>query len=238
MAERADADSLAGAALGGRVAHSGFLEPAEADALAAELRRPGVAVTSTGGAPGARRRVVIAYPDHLPEASVAMTAVYVGGVEDTEELRSAARVAGVEAAQLGDAVRHRDGASIIVLAPAPQALLGLGRVAGHEVTPMEVPPARVTSGSLRELEVVVPSLRVDVLGGRAFRVSRSYFGKGVQAGHVRVNGRLADKGSVVDVGDEVYAQGLGRFRVVAVEGTTRRGNLKVLIQAETGGSRP
>ena len=234
MVEHPDADALAGAALGGRVAHSGFLEPEEADALAAALKRPGVAVTSSGGSPAARRRVVIAYPEHLPDASVAMTAVYVEGIDEAEGLRSAARVAGVPAARLGDAVHHADGVSIIVLAPAPHELLGLRRVDGREVAPMEVPLERVASGSRRELEVVVPSLRVDVLGGRAFRVSRSYFAKGVQAGRVRVNGRLADKGSVADVGDEVFAEGLGRFRVLRVEGTTRRGNLRVLVQTEAG----
>lgn len=233
-AHDADVDALAGAALGGRVAYSGFLEPEEADALAAALRRPGVSVASSGGMPGARRRAVIAYPEHLPEASVAMTAVYVEGVSDPEALRTAARVAGVDAAALGDAVRHQDGVSIVVLAPPPRQLLELRRVEGREVSPMEVPLARVASGSRRELEVVVPSLRVDVLGGRAFRVSRSYFAKGVQAGRVRVNGRPADKGSVAEVGDEVYAEGLGRFRVLAVEGTTRRGNVKVRIEAESG----
>ena len=236
MARRPDAaaERLAGAALGGRVAHSGFLEPADADALAAELRRPGVAVVVDGGVPAARRRVVIAYPDHLPTASVPMTAVYVGGVGDGEALRAAARVAGVKATSLGDAVAHQDGVSLIVLAPAPAALLGLTRLEGHEVAPMEVPVERVAGGSERELAVVVPSLRVDVLGGKAFRVSRSYFARGVEAGRVRVNGRLADKGSTAGVGDEVYAEGLGRFRVLRVEGTTRRGNLKVAIRTEKG----
>jgi RNA-binding protein YlmH len=232
--EHPDADALAGAALGGRVVHSGFLEPREADALVAALKRPGVAVAVTGGVPAARRRVVIAYPEHLPSASVPMAAVYVEGASDGEALRSAARVAGVDAAALGDVVTHRDGISLITLAPPPAALLGLRRLQERVVAPVTVPLERVATGTEREFEAVVPSLRVDVLGGKAFRVSRSYFAKGVAAGRVSVNGRVADKGATAAAGDEVYADGLGRFRVLRVEGTTRRGNLRVTIRAERG----
>ncbi len=81
---------------------------------------------------------------------------------------------------------------------------------------------------------MVPSLRVDVLGARAFKVSRAYFAKGVEAGRVSVNGRPAGKSATVAEGDEVYAAGLGRFRVEKVEGETRRGNLRVTLSVEKG----
>jgi RNA-binding protein YlmH len=228
----ADAEALAGAARGGRVAHTGFLEPSDADALVAALRAADVSVAVDGGVSAARRRVVVAFPEHVPKATVAMSAVYFEGVEDADALRAAARTAGVDAAQLGDAVRHQDGTSLITLAPPPAALLTLGRVGDREVAPLQVPVERVSGGSERELEVVVPSLRVDVLGGKAFRVSRSYFAKGVGAGRVRVNGKRADKGATAGPGDEVYAEGLGRFKVVSVAGQTRRGNLRVTLHAE------
>ncbi len=228
----ADAEALASAARGGRVAHTGFLEPPDADALVAALHGAGVSVAVDGGVSAARRRVVVAYPEHVPEATVGMAAVYFEGVEDPDALRVAARAAGVDTAALGDAVRHQDGISLITLAPPPEPLLALERIAGRQVTPLVVPIERVAGGSERELEVVVPSLRVDVLGGKAFRVSRSYFAKGVAAGRVRLNGKRADKGATAGPGDEVYAEGLGRFRIVRVEGQTRRGNLRVTLHAE------
>ncbi|MEJ2288937.1 MAG: hypothetical protein P8Y02_09900 [Deinococcales bacterium] len=228
----ADPASLEGAARGGRVAHTGFLEPAEADALVAALHAAGVPVVVDGGMPGARRRIVVAHPEHVPEVTVPLAAVYLEGVDDADATRAAARAAGVEAALLGDIVLHQDGLSVITLAPPPGALLALARVAGREVAPMLVPLERVAGGSERELQAVVPSLRVDVLGGKAFKVSRSYFAKGVAAGRVSVNGKRADKGATAGEGDEVYAEGLGRFRVLRVEGRTRRGNLRVTLHAE------
>ena len=87
-------------------------------------------------------------------------------------------------------------------------------------------------GAARTVSAVVPSLRVDVLGARAFGVSRAYFSKGVAAGRVSVNGAAASKSASAAEGDQVYAEGLGRFHVKSVEGETRRGNLKVTLSVE------
>lgn len=87
---------------------------------------------------------------------------------------------------------------------------------------------------------IVPSLRVDVLGSRAFAVSRAYFAKGVAAGSVSVAGRTAGKATAATVGDEVVASGLGRFSLVSLDGTTRKGNIKVTLAVtrSTPGARP
>ena len=89
--------------------------------------------------------------------------------------------------------------------------------------------ADVVGGDARTLTAVVPSLRVDVLGARAFKVSRAYFAKGVAAGNVLVGGAKAGKSASIEEGQEVHAVGLGRFRLVSVDGTTRRENLKVTL---------
>ncbi len=223
------------AARGGRVAHSGFLDPAGAAELTAKLRSQGVSVELWGGFAGARRRVVTVFPDHVPEARAALTAVYWAGVHDAEALRSAATEAGVAADQLGDVVAHEDGLSIVTLAPLPSALAELRFVAGTPANPLEVPVERLAGIAMREQDAIVPSLRVDALGAKAFRVSRGYFSKGVAAGRVTLNGKAAGKSSTVAVGDEVFADGLGRFRVLQVGGETRRGNLKVRLEVERSG---
>jgi len=73
-------------------------------------------------------------------------------------------------------------------------------------------------------------LRVDVLGARAFGVSRSYFAKGMQAGRVSVAGKVASHATTIAAGDEVVARGLGRFVLASDDGATRRGNRKVSLQ--------
>ena len=78
------------------------------------------------------------------------------------------------------------------------------------------------------VKAVVPSLRVDVLGARAFGVSRAYFARGVAAGNVLVGGEPAGKAAAVEPGQE--AIGLGSFVLVSVDGATRKDNLKVTLE--------
>jgi RNA-binding protein YlmH len=221
--------ALSAAALGGRVASSPFLPPAEADALAAQLRRSGVGVSIDGGRPAAERRVVTAHPSELEGAGPRFVAVWFDGARDEGAVRAAARAAGADAGALGDVVVDADGAALVAVAAALPALLAarVGAVPG-----VEVPLARLAQGRLRRRDAVVPSLRVDALGAKAFGVSRSWFAKGIAAGRVHVNGKPAGKSAEAAEGDEVWADGLGRFRILEVKGETRKGNLKVTVEVE------
>lgn len=234
MTEVAQRDALLRAARGGRVAHSGFLEPDASAALTAALRAAGVRVNPDGGYAGARRRVVTAFPDHIPEAGAPLAAVFFPGVDDADALRAAIRTRGVAQDRLGDAVEHQDGLSLITFDPPEGALLQPIDLGGRRVEPERVALEHAVAGSRRDLQVVVPSLRVDALGAKAFRVSRSYFSKGIAGGKVSINGRAAGKSATAEPGDEVYAEGLGRFTVLEVEGETRRGNLKARLRVERG----
>lgn len=231
----AELDRLSQAALGGRVVHTGFLEPNVSAHLLRELRERGVQGNAWGGFPGARRRVVTAYPSHVPEASTTLVALYLAVPADESAARSSLRAGGVPADLLGDAIEHQDGISLVTSEPLDPRLQEPVTVGGRSVTPTILPLDHAASGSLRRVQAVVPSLRVDVIGAKAFRVSRSYFSKGVAGGKVSVNGRPAGKSSNAEAGDEVYAEGLGRLRVLSVDGETRRGNVKVSLEVEQRG---
>lgn len=222
------------AARGGRVAHTGFMEPDDAARLAAHLRDAGVGVEAEGGVTGAKRRVLTAYPDHIPGATTPLAALYIDAAPSEGDLLAALRAAGVEREDIGDVVAHQDGLSVIVLPRAKDAALKLTHVGGQPVSVQETELSRLARGRQRQQQVVVPSLRVDVLGAKAFRVSRAYFAKGVSGGRVSLNGSVAGKASSAETGDEIYAEGLGRFTVLEVQGETRKGNVKVMLEVEQG----
>lgn len=222
------------AARGGRVAHTGFMEPDDAARLAARLRDAGVGVEAEGGVTGAKRRVLTAYPDHIPGATTPLAALYIDAAPSEGDLLAALRAAGVTREDIGDVVAHQDGLSVIVLPRAKDAVLRLTHVGGRPVSVQETELSRLARGRQRQQQVVVPSLRVDVLGAKAFRVSRAYFAKGVAGGRVSLNGSVAGKASSAEAGDEIYAEGLGRFTVLEVQGETRKGNVKVMLEVEQG----
>jgi len=227
----ADAERLAAAAAGGRVVSSPFLPPREADALGAHLRALGAGVTVDGGRPGAERRVVTAHPPEVPEAGPRLAAVWFAGARDEGTVRAALRAGGLDAGAIGDVLVDDRGASAVVTTAVLEAAL---RVRPGGEPGIEVPLHALAQARERTRAAVVPSLRVDALGAKAFGVSRSYFAKGIAAGRVHVNGRQVGKSAEAAAGDEVWADGLGRFRVSAVHGETRRGNLKVTIEVEQG----
>lgn len=223
---------LEAAVRGGRVAHTDFMEPEDAAQLAAQLRGAGIGVEAEGGVIGARRRVLTAFPDHIPSASTPLAAVCVSGAPSEGDLLAALRAAHIARDDLGDVVAHQDGLSVVLFPRALETALTLTQVGGRPASVQKADLAHLARGRQRQQQVIVPSLRVDVLGAKAFRVSRAYFAKGVAGGRVSLNGSVAGKASSAQVGDEIYAEGLGRFTVVDVQGETRKGNVKVLLEVE------
>jgi RNA-binding protein YlmH len=226
-----DLQAIETAVRGGRVVHTPFLEPDEAAAAAAALRERGIKVALDGGFKGAKRRVLTAYPEHIPHADTALVALYFAGAASEGELLAALRGQSLPEGAVGDVIRHQDGLSVMVLASWSDKALAVTRVGAAGVTPQPIDTARY-AGKAGSLQVVVPSLRVDALGAKAFKVSRAYFSKGVGGGKVSLNGKPAGKASLAQEGDEVYAEGLGRFVVSEVQGETRKGNLKVVLSVE------
>ncbi len=222
-----DFDDLFKAVQAGRVAHTGFLDASDAATLASKLRSRDVNVHVSGGYPGAKRRVITVFPEHIPEAHTSLTAWYFP-VHDPEELRVALRTL-LDKDSIGDVIAHQDGLSAIVL---EKTQLKPVRIKGQEVIGQVVPIEKVSSGTSKKQSVIVPSLRVDALGAKAFGVSRSYFAKGISAGNVLLNGTRATKSSDAEAGDEIYAEGLGRFYISQVQGETKKGNLKVILEVE------
>ncbi|WP_457631412.1 S4 domain-containing protein [Oceanithermus sp.] len=211
-------------ARGGRVVASGFLEPAAQEELRRLAAREGLSLDWFGGLPAAVRRVGVLHPPEVPRVA---DPVRVGWLpaEDPEGAAAALRQE-LAPEELGDVRAQAGGVLFAALAAAYQRLERAGLAVAEP--PEELPVA--ARSKVRTL--VVPSLRVDVVGAKGLGVSRSYFGKGVRAGKVRLRGQTAKPGDEVREGDTLIAEGLGQVTLVRVVGRTKRGNYKVELEAE------
>lgn len=170
------------------------------------------------------------FPDNIPNANTKLAAIYAKTEMEASEYK-VFLLKYLDDGDIGDIIEHQEGLTAIIIDSKKKKLTEIMGQSG-KIELEEVGLERIDSGSTKSRQVVVPSMRVDVIGAKALNVSRSYFAKGVKAGNVFLNGKTATKSSSAIVGDEIYAKGLGRIRVMEIQGETRRGNQKILIEVE------
>lgn len=219
-------------ARGGRVVRTPFVEGDDLDRRL--LQDEEVQHKISGGFPDARRIVLTLYPTHIPEVDSGVTVLRVTTIDggpafDEQDFAVALKRLGLPEEQLGD-VREERGGSFLVATTgkATATLLEQPELSGREIVVEEVGETAGKGSKTRE--VVVPSMRVDVVGAKGFGVSRAYFQQGIDGGKVRLNGQTARASSEIKEGDSLSADGLGRIDFKRVVNETRRGNMKVELE--------
>jgi len=163
----------------GRVNNSGFLEANEAAELAHKLKEY-ASVNIDGGYASAVRRVVTVFPDNIPNAGTKLAAIYTKSQIQPDEYK-VFLLKYLADSDIGDIIEHQDGLTAIIIDAKKKKLAQvLGQSGNFELE--EIGLELIESGSTKSRQVVVPSMRVDVIGAKALNVSRSYFAKGIKAG--------------------------------------------------------
>lgn len=212
-------------ARGGRVVQTPFLDAEALDELRRGSRQEGLGLETFGGLPMAERQVAVLFPENVPSVSDPTRVAFIRFEGDLEVLED--RLHGLlEPGLMGDLEEANEG---FLLATSPKGLKTL-REAGLEVR--EAAPEELPKSRERTRSVVVPSLRVDVVGAKGFGVSRTYFAQGIKAGKVKLRGKTASAKDEIAEGDTLMAEGLGNLRVKRVLGQTKRGNVKLEVEVQ------
>lgn len=115
---------------------------------------------------------------------------------------------------------------------APFIEESLSRVKNTAVCAQKV--QSIPEGIIRAPEAVtliVPSLRLDVLVSKALNLQRKDAEKLINSEKVFINSIILTKTShTVKPGDLVSVRGHGRFRFSKTSGTTKKGNLKIIVE--------
>ncbi|MFC4426360.1 S4 domain-containing protein [Deinococcus navajonensis] len=226
---KAKLTTLVNQARGGRVVRTPFVDGDEIDRRL--LQDDEVRHKIAGGFPDARRVILTLHPAHIPEVDAGVSVLRLTPEDaapawDLQDLHVQLRRLDLPEDQLGDLREDRGGSFLIAATgKAAQTLAALTELGGRGVDVEEVGESAGKSSKIRE--VVVPSMRVDVVGAKGFGVSRAYFQQGIDGGKVRLNGQPARASSEIREGDSLAAEGLGRIDFKRVVNETRRGNFKV-----------
>jgi RNA-binding protein YlmH len=140
---------------------------------------------------------------------------------------------GMKRDKIGDIHVHESGCHCLVAVEASSylhlQLQQVHKVAVHtEIIPLEqLQPAKV---NLEELHLSVASLRLDGIVSDAFHLSRAKVLIPIKAGKCKVNWKVEeDPSKPLHEGDLISVQGLGRFKVLEVEGMSKKGRIRLKI---------
>lgn len=217
-----------------------FLDPRQASILQSLVNRePGAHIRLDGGYAAAERCRAIIAPDYRPldeePIGIVVLAAEVAGAAgdklDHGDYMGAILNLGMKRDRVGDLHVHESGCHYLVAEEIADFLsTQLRQVHRAQVVTDILPLDKLTVASqpLQELSFTAASMRLDGICSDVYRISRTKIVEPIRAGRCKVNWKPEeDPAKQLKEGDIVSIQGLGRFKLLEVEGMTKKGRIRV-----------
>ena len=140
---------------------------------------------------------------------------------------------GLTREKIGDILVGENSADVLVSRTAEPFLLEQWESAGRahlQVAPLALADVTAPAQAQREMRDTVSSLRLDSVLSSGFSISRQKAADAVTAGRVEVNWLACAKPDrAVTEGDVLTVRGLGKCKLTAVGGPTKKGRLPVTL---------
>ena len=222
-------------------ANTAFLSPRELE-MARFLFGSPAGLYSFGGHEDAERQMLVYLPEYLEEASlydedspvVCLRATYYE--KDTlshRDFLGALMGAGIARETVGDICVDKGSCDFFVTAEiAPyitQNFLSAGRTKLH-IDTIPLTEVRIPEPETVQIKDTVASLRLDSIISSGFRIGRSLAAQYICAGKAAINGLPCEKpDKSVEEGCKISVRGLGKIKLNAVNGQTKKGRISVEI---------
>ncbi|MCL9660508.1 YlmH/Sll1252 family protein [Paenibacillus hunanensis] len=219
-----------------------FLDPRQAYILSTlAAREPDVQIRLEGGSEHAERRRALIAPDYadLSQEDMQLTVLEITpeGQRFTElehgDYMGSLLGLGMKRDKIGDIHVLDDGCHTVVATEIASYLnLNMNQVHRLHVMTSLLPieQLRAAEQELQTMELSVASMRLDGIASDVYRLSRSKILVPIKAGRCKVNWKPEeDPSHALKEGDVVSVQGMGRFKVLELEGITKKGRYRVKI---------
>ncbi|WP_322905102.1 RNA-binding protein [Paenibacillus campi] len=219
-----------------------FLDPRQAYILSTlAAREPDVQVRLNGGSEHAERKRALVAPDY---ADLSQTDMQLNVLQITPEGQRFTELEhgdymgsllglGMKREKIGDIHVLDDGCHTVVATEIASYLhLNMNQVHRlHVLTELlPIEQLRAAQQQLQTMELSVASMRLDGIASDVYRLSRSKILVPIKAGRCKVNWKPEeDPSHALKEGDVVSVQGMGRFKVLELEGVTKKGRYRVKI---------
>lgn len=217
---------------------SGFLSPREQE-MARFLFGNGEGLSFYGGFPDAQRKCLVYLPDYLPEIPeddpiVCLRATfYKGDHPSHRDFLGALMGFGIERHCVGDICVGEGYCDFFVLSDIAPHLLRDFESAGRTKVRLSLMPLSEFAQPEEQTESfydTLPSLRLDAVIAAGFRISRTRAGEYILSGKAAIDGLPCEKpDKAVDEGAAISVRGLGKMKLAAIRGKTKKDRIGVEI---------
>ena len=195
-----------------------------------------------GGYADAERQMLVYLPDYLDESALSdedspvvciRATFYEGDSPSHRDFLGALMGAGISRESVGDICVSKGSCDFFVAAEiAPyllQSFTGAGRTKLHlETVPLS--QVRIPKPETKTIADTLASLRLDSVISAGFRIGRSLAAQHVTAGKAAIDGLPCEKpDKAVEEGAKISVRGLGKIKLTAVKGQTKKGRISVVI---------
>jgi len=222
-------------------ANTCFLSPREQE-MARYLFGEPVGLYPFGGYADAERKMLVYLPEYLEEASlyeedgpcVCLRAeFYQGDMLSHRDFLGALMGAGIGRETVGDICVGKGSCDFFVtgeIAPyIEQNFLSAGRTRVH-MQRIPLTEAAIPEPEVKEIKDTLASLRLDSVISSGFRIGRSLASQYVTSGKAAIDGLPCEKpDKAVSQGAKISVRGLGKIKLVSVNGRTKKDRISVII---------
>ncbi|MFD2116208.1 RNA-binding protein [Paenibacillus yanchengensis] len=219
-----------------------FLDPRQVQILLSLSNRyPDVQVKADGGFPAAERKRVLLAPEYIDVESESseLTVLEVkldNGMlfeADHGDFLGSVLGLGIKRDRIGDIHVHDRFAHIVVTQEIAVYLdTHLRQVHRHAVFTSILPVDQLVPAvqEMQTVHITVASMRLDGVASDVYRLSRTKIMPPIRAGRCKVNWKpVEDPSHQLYAGDVVSMKGFGRFKVLEVDGVTKKGRIRVQV---------
>ena len=195
-----------------------------------------------GGYEDAERKMLIFLPEYLDENSlydedaplVCLRATFYDGDNPTHrDFLGALMGTGIAREAVGDICVSKGSCDFFVTGEIAPYLLqnftSAGRTKLH-LSPIPVTDVQIPQPKVKQIRDTLASLRLDGVISSGFRIGRSLAVDYIHAGRCAINGLPCQKpDKTVAQGDKLSVRGLGKIKLVQINGQTKKGRISVVI---------
>ena len=199
-------------------------------------------LSAFGGHADAERKMLVYLPEYLEEDSLygedaplccLRATFFEADSLSHRDFLGALMGAGIARETVGDICVGKGCCDFFVTAEiAPyilQNFLSVGRTRVH-ISRIPLKDARIPEPEVKEIKDTVASLRLDSIISSGFRIGRSLAAQHIHAGKAAIDGLPCEKpDKTVSEGMKISVRGLGKIKLHAINGTTKKDRISVVI---------